>query len=225
MKKIIFKIDEGLDLSNHIIGAKVSENIENISPSISEYYKKIRSTQGDEREVIFKKRTAKFYSESMTNIRVLLIKQTQEMWDMVENEYISRMEKIHKNKFPFETVSGILTTAPFGYGYNFNEETPWFACSKDSPLLALHTTMHELMHSFFKYFYNSYKEKYNLSDKQMWDIKESLTVLLNIEFDDLRMNPDKGHPGHEKLRENIKENWLKYRDIDTVLDKACSFIK
>jgi hypothetical protein len=159
----------------------------------------------------------------MKIFRDILVRQTQEMWDLINDVYIERMEKIHKKDFPFENTSGILTTAPFGYGYDFSESNPWFACSKDAPLKATYTTMHEIMHAFFhKYFASELKVKFNLDDKKIWPISEALTVILNLEFDDLRMYPDKGHPGHEELRGKIKEKWLKYKDLNKVLEEVCA---
>jgi hypothetical protein len=158
----------------------------------------------------------------MEFFREILIKQVQEMWDLINNEYIKRMEKIHKKDFPFKNISGILTTAPFGYGYDFNEKNPWFACAKDTPLKAIHTAMHEIMHGFFhKYLAGELKTKFNLDDNKIWLVSETLTVILNLEFDDLRMYPDKGHHGHEELREKIKESWLKHKDLNKVFEEVC----
>jgi len=223
MKKVIFKIDKDLDFKNHLIMAKTLEKVQGISSDIAAYYKNLREADDAEKIKIFEKESSVFYSDKMKIFRDILVKQTQEMWVLVNDEYIEKMEKIHKKDFPFENISGILTTAPFGYGYDFNESSSWFACSKDAPLKAVHTAMHEIMHAFFhKYFADDLKTKFNLDDKKIWLISEALTVILNLEFDDLRMYPDKGHPGHEELREKIKENWLKYKDLNKVLEEVCA---
>ena len=224
-KKIIFKINKELDFQNHLIGSKRILNIsQNISPEIIKYFKSLQNEP--ENLEVFLKKTTKFYSNEMKNMRVLLVKQTQEMWDLVENKYFHNIEKIHQKKFPFKQITGILSTTPMIYGYNFNINSPWFACPSDSPIKAIHIAMHEIMHSYFhKYFMEEYKEKFELNDEQIWVVKEALTILLDLEFNEIRMFPDKGKQGHEILREKIKEDWLKYKDIIKVLDEACFYIK
>lgn len=45
--------------------------------------------------------------------------------------------------------------------------------------------MHEIMHLYFyKYFWDEYKNKFELSDEQIYTIKEAVTVILNLEFKD-----------------------------------------
>lgn len=155
----------------------------------------------------------------------MLVKQTQEMWNLIEEKYFNKMEEIHKNVFPLGTISAVLSTTPTVYGYNFNNKNPWFACSSDSPLKAIHTTMHEIMHIYFlEYFKDKYKNKFQLNEDQIYILKESLTVILNLEFDDIRIYSDKSKKGHEEIRQNIKENWLKYKDFDKVLEEACIYI-
>ena len=87
------------------------------------------------------------------------------------------------------------------------------------------TAMHELMHFMFqKYYYKTCEEK-GLSKEQMWDVKESFTVLLNLEFSDLRFQTDDGYFTHKKLREIIKNSWEKDRDFDKALESGIEFIK
>jgi hypothetical protein len=227
MKKVVFKIDRELDFKNHLIGAKrILDNFQNTRPEVIEYFKSLRNADEEDKIKIFENETSKFYGNGMKDIRPLLVKQTEEMWDLVEDEYFSKIEKIHQKKFPFKQITGVLSTTPKFYGYDFNKDSPWFACPNDSSLRAIHVTMHEIMHTYFHvYFREEYKNKFKLNDEQIWTIKEALTIILNVELDDMRIYPDKGKPGHEKLREKIKEDWLKYKDINKVLDEACLFIK
>lgn len=64
-----------------------------------------------------------------------------------------------------------------------------------------------------------------LNNEQIYKIKESLTVILNLEFEDIRIYPDKDKLGHEIIREKIKQDWIKYRDFKKVLKEACLYIK
>jgi len=226
-KKVIFKIDKDLDFQNHLIGLKVNnERFLKVSPETNEYYTKLSGANLEDKRSIFDERTSGFYSDNMIDIRNLLIKQTQEMWDLVSDKYFKKIEQIHKKTFPYKMVLGILSTTPTVYGYDFNKENPWFACPCDSPIRAVHAAMHEIMHIYFlEYFKEEYQEKYQLDDEQIYVIKESLTVILNLEFNYIRIYPDKGKVGHEIIREKIKKDWIKYKDFEKVLEEACLYIK
>lgn len=225
--KVIFKINEELDFRNHLIGARrISGGVKNIPPEVVKYYESLQDTDEGEKLDLFKKESLPFYKDEMRDIRFLFEKQTQEMWSLIEDKYFSKMENIFKKKFPFEQITGVLSTAIKFYGYDFNKSNPWFACPIDSPMKSIHVAMHEIMHSYFHvYFLQEYKSKFSLSDEQIWAVKEALTVLLNVELGDMRIYFDKGKPGHEELRTKIEKDWLKYKDIEKVLEEACEFVK
>ena len=222
-----FKINKELDFQNHLIGAKVIlNNFQNTKPEVLEYFKSLRNADKKNKIKVFEKESSKFYNDKMKDLRTLLVKQTQEMWNLIEDKYFNKIEKIHQKKFPFKQITGILSTTPKFYGYDFDGNNPWFACPSDSSIKAVHVAMHEIMHAYFhKYFMEEYKKKFNLNNEQIWIVKEVITILLNLELGDIRIFPDKSKPGHEKLREKIKEDWLKYKDIKKVLDEACLFVK
>ncbi|MBU1557785.1 hypothetical protein KKC45_02380 [Patescibacteria group bacterium] len=228
MKKLIFKIDKKIDFRNHLIqmnwrdktGFKFSEkdlsyfnSLENIK-DIQEQWKE------------FKKYSADFYSdENKDNINEIL-NSYQKSWDEVEDIYIKKMEDIHKQKFPYESVFGVLSTSPGGWGFNFNEDEPWFACPNKIDKKFIKVAMHEIMHGFFiEYFREKYKKDFNLNDNQLWDVQESLTILLNIELGDILPEPDMGYPQHQELREEVKETWLETRDISKILNHICEIVK
>ena len=91
--------------------------------------------------------------------------------------------------------------------------------------ICIDVAMHELMHFMFHRYYDRICEEEGLTKNEMWDVKESFTVLLNLEFDDLRFQPDNGYPQHVKLREAIKESWQKNHDFDTALKSAIEYVK
>jgi hypothetical protein len=225
--KVIFKINEELDFRNHLIGARrISGSVKNIPPEVVRYYELLRDTDEDKKLSIFKEESFGFYKDEMKDIRSLFVKQTEEMWSLIEDKYFSKMENIFKREFPFEKITGVLSTAIKFYGYDFNKNNPWFACPIDSPVKSIHVAMHEIMHSYFHvYFLQECKSKFELNDEQIWTVKEALTTLLNLELGDMRIYTDKGKPGHEKLRAKIEEDWLKYKDIKKVLEEACVFVK
>lgn len=225
--KVTFKIDKELDFENHLIGARMAiNNSLQMSPEISEYFRKLRDADGKGKKKIFEERTAKFYSDGMKDFRSLLVKQAKDMWNLVEDKYFDKIEKIHKKTFPLESISAILSTTPTVYGYNFDKGNPWFACTSESPIKAIHTAMHEIMHVYFnEYFLEECKNKFQLNNEQIYTVKEAVTVILNIEFEDIRMFTEKDRPGHEQIREKIGKDWLEYRDLRKVLDEAYNYIK
>lgn len=226
-KKIIFKIDKKLDFQNHLISMKVCKERYGFDKyPCGKYYKKLYEADEVKRYKIFEQ-TALVYKPEYKRFRELAVRQTQEVWDIVEIDYILKMEKIHGNLFPRDIVYGILSTTPDRrYGYNFNKDISWFACQFYSPLYAINTTMHEIMHLFFhEYFEKDYMAKFSLSKNEIWLVKEALTVILNLECKDLIVRSDTGKLNHNELREKIKADWLKCKDFKKVLDNACVAVK
>ncbi len=217
MTRIKFIIDKKIDIDNHLIaldayrrhlksGFKQRDKINDalLRLSIQKRKKEIeKSISG-----LYKKRK---YLD-------VLARDINKVWIEIEPEFIRRLEKIHKHPFPFRSVRGVLSSAQ-GFGYKVDKG--WFATSMfKNKFGATDTAMHELMHFMFhKYYQNSPAEK-GLPQNKFWDVKESFTVLLNLEFEDLRFNMDYGYPQHKKLREAITKSWKKHHDFDKALDAA-----
>jgi len=218
VKKVKFIIDQDLDYKNHLIGVKITKNIINFSPKLASYFEDIRNAEKMNKKKVFEEKTKWFYRKEINEITELYVKQVQEMWNLIEEKYIKKMNNIFKNKFPYDIIYGVVSSTPFGYGYEFKEPKPWFACPNDKTITAVNVAMHEIMHAYFnKYLAKDLFEKYHLSEEQIFEFKESLTVLLNVECGDFRLYEDKGHFGHEKMRKKIKEEWNKSHDIDRVI--------
>ncbi|KPJ55610.1 hypothetical protein AMJ49_06730, partial [Parcubacteria bacterium DG_74_2] len=76
------------------------------------------------------------------------------------------------------------------------------------------TICHEIFHFQFLYYYANFCRKQGLNKKQIEDLKEALTVLLNIEeFDNIILVEDVGYPDHQVLRQKILNIWKKGRDF------------
>jgi hypothetical protein len=221
---VVFKIDKRVDFRNHLIGIRTYKQLPASSPDF-DYLKKLDKADKNKKYSVFLDKTKWFYEPKNKKFRDLLIKQTQETWNLIEKKYINKLEKIHNKKFPYKRIFGVLSTAN-RFGYNCFEPKKWFACNCNSPVRCADTATHELMHFTFDYYFdNELKKKFFLSDNQVWVIKESLTAILNIEFRDLRFSFDNGHNGHEKLREKISRDWEKSKNFDKVLDKICEYVK
>jgi hypothetical protein len=66
---------------------------------------------------------------------------------------------------------------------------------------------HELMHFIFHEYFWWICRKVGLSEPQIHDLKESMTVLLNPILERHGLPLDKGYPKHQALRAKLKELW------------------
>jgi len=138
----------------------------------------------------------------------------QENWNNVNKEYQKRAERIFGIEL-MNTITAYLTVTG-RHPYSVQEKYFFVPSNKES---ANNICMHELWHFYTWHKFGTQQEiigsaKYN-------EIKEALTVLLNIECSDL-MNGgrDNGYPQHQELRGKIAEIWDKTRDISKVWDEC-----
>lgn len=144
----------------------------------------------------------------------------QELWDKIEVQFFDRMDSLMKKEYKKEIKSYITTLSICPY----NPQEPSFMVSLFYPLQsALLTCGHEIMHLYFHEFFWDDVEK-KLGQKKTGDLKEALTVLLNIEFIDLWLTKDSGYDEHKELREFISKTWKEEKDFETLLDKCVSFM-
>ena len=140
-------------------------------------------------------------------------------WASIEHEYFARLERVHDNHpFVEDDIKGVLS---YGDRFGYNPEGRWFAVNarKDAHAAA-NIAMHELMHFMFHRYYEKYCVERGLNPETVWDVKEAFTVLLNIEFGDLRSQPDKGYEPHQALRAVVEQNWQSSKNFQKTLDVA-----
>ena len=148
----------------------------------------------------------------------------EKIWRLVEKDYFKILSKItqkpiFKDKFDCYFTSGCMCP--------YNEEEGWFMVSIWHSIPSSVTTIcHEIMHLQFLKYYRTYLKKRGLNSDQIEKLKESLTFLLNEpEFDKIILSYDNGYPDHRKLREKLKNIWLKNKDFKKLIDEAISVIK
>lgn len=226
MKKHIvrFVVDEDLDIENHLIGLwTYTHQTHSLVPKESERYKKLLKLSPAGRKRFIAKELAWRYSPPKKKFLKMTADDINVAWAKMEKDFIRRIEKIHNRPFAFSRIRGVLSSAG-RFGYDLKHR--WFATSMfGNTFAAMDTAMHELMHFMFLTYYLETCQEQGLSERQIWAIKESFTMLLNVEFDDLQFNWDKGYPEHKELRLVIKKAWLKYHDFEKTLDKAIAFTK
>lgn len=145
-------------------------------------------------------------------------------WGKINDEFFKRLEKIMKHKIVFNEIKGYLTTTS-RCPYNPNLDNPYFYFGGFNGVFnILKTAGHEIMHIQFHNIYWKEIEK-EIGYEKTWDLKESLTVLLNLEFNDLWFVEDKGYGVHKDLRKFIEEEWKKKKDFDVLMKKCVKYLK
>lgn len=157
------------------------------------------------------------------NSKILLVKleSTEKAWREIEKEFFKRMDNLMKNKFDKDIIAYLTTVGICPY----NPDEPSFMFSLFYSLpQTLKTCGHEIMHLYFHKFYWEYVEK-KIGKEKTADLKEALTVLLNLEFKDLWFVEDYGYESHKELRNFIVEKWQEEKDFEKLLEKCINYLK
>ncbi|MCX6744553.1 MAG: hypothetical protein NTX82_03445 [Candidatus Parcubacteria bacterium] len=137
----------------------------------------------------------------------------QAEWDLVAERFFQRATEIFQITLPLEKVTAYLTVND-RCSYSLKENYFFVSLANFQPKK---TAMHELWHFYTWYaFGEGFNRKLNL--KQYFDIKESLTEILNQEFLNLMEGADIGYPEHGSLRSIVRNFWHKSKDIYQLVD-------
>lgn len=205
--KLTFAYDKGRDIWCVLNYGKTSMN----SPTPTKQYQELVNQYGEDVSEsdtdAFIKSYISLHGIDMDNLSGAL----QTKWDVISSQYHKRAEEIFGVVLPRD-VTAYLT---------INERCPYsiehdmFFISTAYPNAANRTAMHELWHFYTWYKYGiEWEEK--LGARRYNEIKEALSVLLNVECKDLLPDglTDKGYPQHQELRQRILELWSKERNMD-----------
>ena len=217
MPKVIFKFDKEKDLWNYWYHSNRESSWTNfqVNPKIKEICEGITL---EECKDVLSTHLSKLHNPKIININ---LKAVEETWNVIEEEFFRRMNKIMKNEWN-EEIIGYLTTLGI-CPYDHNEPSFMFSLFYSLPKI-LQTCGHEIMHLYFHKFYWFDVEK-QIGKEKTADLKEALTVLLNIEFKDLWFVEDNGYDSHKELRKFISEEWKKEKDFKQLLEKCISYLK
>jgi hypothetical protein len=135
----------------------------------------------------------------------------QNNWDIISERFEKRATDIFGVKIK-DIITGYLTITG-RFPYNITNKY-FYVPAQTSNVNRI--AMHELWHFYTLYKFGEQKIK-NMGPQKYNDVKEALTVLLNIECADL-MNgkTDFGYPQHQQLRNIAMEEWKKTKDIENV---------
>jgi hypothetical protein len=217
MPTVTFKFDKEKDLWNNWDKATKVSSVESFI--VPDSIKKIcEGKTFEEAKPELKKSLQKIH---ISHLIKLQIKTVEKAWAKIEKEYFHRMDRIMGHKYQKDSTA-YLTTSRYS---PYNPEECWFMFGFFYSIPdAIRTCGHELMHFYFHNFYWANVEKEIGKDKT-WHLKEALTVLLNLEFNDLWFARDEGKKGHEELRKFISEEWKKEKDFDKLLEKCVAKLK
>ncbi len=221
MSKVTFVFDKGKDIEN--IWKTINDNtLKDFSQNIPQKIKgavqgKTLEQAGQELENI----NNNFYNSQILQI---FTKTLNNSWKTIEKEYQERIEKITKKPFVKGKINAYLTTIS---KCPYSPEEKWFMVSVFNNIFGcMQTAGHELFHlQFHKYFFKKVEKQ--IGAQKTHELKESLTILLNLEFKDLWFVEDKGYEQHKDLRNFIKEQWQsqKEKDFDVLIEKCVEYLK
>jgi len=155
----------------------------------------------------------------------LVIKQLPEYWDAIEEKFFIHLaDRMQLDSyFGVSELQGFFSSR-YGCGYNPGEN--YFAVSlHNGTLQNTCVTMHEIMHIFFHKQWWKLCQEQDVLEKNIWDIKEATTVLLNSWFKNQLIDYDWGHEEHTELRKLIQKSFLESHDFKKTLLIACDYAK
>lgn len=145
----------------------------------------------------------------------------EKYWRKIEKEFFKRMDILMKKAFDKDIIAYLTTLGVCPY----DPDEPSFMFSLFYSLPhQLQTCGHEIMHLYFHKFYWD-KVEFKIGKEKTGDLKEALSVLLNVEFRDLWFAKDYGYEPHKNLREFILTEWKKEKDFEKILERCINYLK
>ncbi len=218
MGGVIFKFDPEKDLLN-IFNAvnsplaygqnvKIPQRLVNIAKGKD--FVDCKEQLKEEQQSLYKSRLISCYLECI-----------EKSWEKIEDEYFKRLKKLTNKDAPEEIAAYLTTVGKCPYD---PQENSFMICFYSNLVQSMRSIGHEILHLHFHKNYFDYTEKI-IGKSKTHDLKESLTVLLNLEFKDLWFAEDAGYEAHKELRKFIEAEWKKSHDFDRLLEKSIDFIK
>ena len=133
-------------------------------------------------------------------------------WEDVSVEFQKVAEEIFYTPLPNDVTAYLTVNSRCPYSTQGN----FFYVSLQSTQ-ATRTVMHELWH-FYTWYGLGVDQEEKIVKQKYNDLKEALTVLLNVECKDLLPEgvTDTGYSQHQEVREKILKYWEKDRNIENL---------
>lgn len=163
----------------------------------------------------------KYYKEHKSELNKIL-KTGQSFFSKDGQKACKRMEKITSRPLYRKSFTCFLTTFP-RCPYSYKKGYVWL-CANWPPKCYLGTFLHELLHfQFFAYYQNRPLVK-KLTKEQSEYLKESLTVILNEEFDEFLCQKDEGYKKHRKVRRKLELFWRQNKNFAQLVDYGAKLL-
>ncbi len=206
--KVNFTYDKEKDIWCLLNKGKSSNNSQNPTKQYEQLVGECGESPTSEMAAAF---IDKYFTDNKIDVQEH-IEKFQKDWDSISGVYQKRAETIFGATLPSDVTAYLTVNSRCPY----NIENNYFYVSLQS-LSIRKTAMHELWHFYTWYGLGADQEE-KLGKQKYNDLKEALTVLLNVECKDLLPEGviDGGYPQHKEIREKILENWVKDRNIATL---------
>lgn len=214
--KLNFTYNLDKDIENFFIGKTAVGAREHLSKRQAEY-EKIYGPDLDKEKI--KKFILDLTAERKINMTDR-IEALQKEWNLVNDGFFQKIEKIFGVKLPVEEITVYLTVND---RCSYNPKQYYFFVSALTLAPKL-TCAHEIFHFFIHFCFEKWlKNKIKLTPKEFYDLKESLNEILNLEFTDLVERKDKPNMEYQTaIRQKIGELWQKKKDIKKVIEEMVS---
>lgn len=229
MPEIIGKYDVNVDWRNRWQAANQFTNwnwVMFMPKEDQEMVAKLKWLTLEESEKIMVPYLEKKYQNNKENMDEAVVKMNEYLNDQKE-ELFKAMEKLTRHSIEYKMFTIYLTTLN-RCPYNWHDGTIWMV---DSKLPEYRSNMwrwifaHELLHMQTHKYYENVEPMSNLSSKQFNDLKESLTFLLNHEFEWVDMREDKWYPQHQELRKVLEEYRVNSdKNFDDLIAFGCDYM-
>lgn len=203
--KVNFTYDKEKDVWCLLNKGKSSSNSKNTTKQYEQLVAEYGENPTSETAAVF---LDKYFTENKIDVQKR-IEDSQKDWGSISDEYQKRAEVIFGISLP-DNVSAYFTV---NSRCPYSIENNYFYVSLQSSSVRK-TAMHELWH-FYTWCGLGPDQEEKLGKQKYNDLKEALTVLLNVEFKDLLPEGvvDAGYPQHQEIREKILEYWEKDKSI------------
>lgn len=185
--------------------------------------REILQANDEAKEAIVRKCLNEFSKEEKTMIEAQ-ITALQTVWEEKEGRFIQRMEKYFGSPFNISEYSVYFTSLGIS-PYNLREKTFMVRLISSLPE-QIGTICHELMHLYFMNGFQIYLAQNGLDEDQILNINEALTILLNFEFSDYIVLPEKNKkPSTYPLQDEIVKMYRDGKEFPAILDRLIEISK
>ena len=229
MPEIIGKYDVKVDWRNRWQAANQFTNwnwVMFMPKEDQEMVAKLKGLTWEEAEKIMTPYLEKKYQDNKETMDDAVIKMNEYLNEQKE-ELFKAMEKLTRHSIEYKMFTIYLTTLN-RCPYNWHDGTIWMVDSKSPEYRSKMWRWifaHELLHMQTHKYYENVEPMSKLSPMQFNDLKESLTFLLNHEFEWIDMREDKWYPQHQELRRVLEEYRVNSdKNFDDLIAFGCDYI-